>query len=71
MSTIEKVNAPVAENILRIIVENGYKKQFIAKQSGLTTQEFSDMLNNRRVIKVYDIPRIAKAMNVRVEELFA
>ena len=71
MGNIEKINAPVAANIQRIIGEKGLKKQYVAQQSGLNAQELSDMLNNRRVIKVNDVPRIAKAMNVSVAELFA
>lgn len=71
MGNIERFNTPVSANIQRIISEKGLKKQYVAKKSDLNAQELSDMLNNRRVIKVNDVPKIARALEVSVSELFA
>lgn len=68
---IAKFNSPVAENISKIIQDRGIKQSFVAKNAGYTPQELSDMLNGRRLIKVCDIPRIAKILDVKVNDLYA
>lgn len=68
---IAKFNSPVAENISKIIQDRGIKQSFVAENAGYTPQELSDMLNGRRLIKVCDIPRIAKILDVKVNDLYA
>lgn len=68
---IADFNEPVAKNISRIIEKRGLKKRYVAKKAGFTAQEFSDMLNGRRIIKACDIPRIAKAIGVELSDIYA
>lgn len=63
-------NHNVPENIRKIIKEKGLKKVTVAKQAGLTKQQFSDMITNRRIIKVSEVNQIANALGVTIEELF-
>ena len=51
---IAECNAPVAKNIAEVIENKGLKQIYIAKKAGYSPQEFNDMLNGRRLIKVND-----------------
>lgn len=42
---ISEYNAPIAENIERIINEKGLKKAFVAQKAGCTAQMLSDMIS--------------------------
>ena len=55
---ISEYNAPIAENIERIINEKGLKKAFVAQKAGCTAQMLSDMISGRKIIKACDIVRI-------------
>ncbi len=63
-------NAMVPENIVRIINERGMKQRAVAHRAGFTEQQFSDMLNGRKIIKVCDIMAIAEALDVEVAALY-
>ena len=67
---ILNVNAPVAENIERIIKEKGFKQCAIARKIGYSPQELCDMVNGRRIIKVNDIPKFCLALDIDVNDLF-
>ena len=67
---IAECNAPVAKNIAGVIENKGLKQIYIAKKAGYSPQEFNDMLNGRRLIKVNDIARIASALDVDVNCLY-
>lgn len=71
MATIQEINSPIAENIKRIIVCKGIKQRFIADFAGFSENEFSAMLNGRKIIRATDLPLIAKALEVTPNELFA
>lgn len=60
----------VAYNIKRIITSLGTKNKFIAEKAGYTEQQFSNMLNGRKLITDIDIPKLAKALGVTPNELF-
>lgn len=60
----------VAENTKRIIEDRGLKKGVVAQKAGYTVQQFSDILNHRKVIKDVDIAEIAKALEVTPNDLF-
>lgn len=60
----------VAENTKRIIEDRGLKKGVVAQKAGYTAQQFSDILNHRKVIKDVDIAEIAKALEVTPNDLF-
>ena len=63
-------NAPVSDNVQRILQESGYKQCAIARKAGYSRQVFSNMINNKRVIRPKDVQRIASALDVEPEELF-
>lgn len=57
-------------NIRKLICEKGLLQKFVAEQSGFSPQEFSDLLNGRKVLKAEYIPRIAKALGVTPNDLY-
>ena len=68
--TIKEANSPVADRLDLLIAEQGIKKKAVAKKGGYTAQEICDMLNNRRLIKATDIPRLAAAVGTTPNVLF-
>ena len=66
----KKYNAVVPANILRIVKERGLKQCAIAERAGYSKQQFSDMLNGRKIIKPCDTLKIATALGVEAGELF-
>lgn len=60
----------VAENIRRIIDKHCYKQSAIAKRAGYTRQQFSSMLNSRKLILADDCIRLRDALDCTYEELF-
>ncbi len=68
---IKQLNSPVAENVKRIISESGMKQHIIAKRIGCTSQELTDMMYGRRIIKISDIPKFCSALGVDIGSLFS
>lgn len=68
--TISEANAPASKRIQVIIAEKGFKNLYIAQKAGFAAQEFSNMLNGRRLIKACDIPKLADALGVDANYLF-
>ncbi len=62
MLDIQTSNSVVAEHLKEIIVSKGIKQSAIAIKAGFTVQEFSDMLNGRRLIRVIDVAAIVNVM---------
>lgn len=60
----------VCENIKRIISEKGLKQKSVAVKAGFTDQQFSNLLNGRRICSAYDILRISNALDVLPNDLF-
>ena len=60
----------VAVGIERIIRKNGFLQGAIARKSGFTDQQFSDMLKGRKVIRADYMVPIAKAMGVTVQDIY-
>lgn len=60
----------VQGNLIRIIEEKGLVKKGVAKRAGITSQNLSDILNGRKVIRADMIPALAKAVGVAIPELF-
>ena len=69
--TITDANKPFADGIARLIDEKGLKQVYVADKAGYTPQELSDMLRGRRLIKASDIPKIAYALGVTSNEIYA
>lgn len=68
---IKDCNIVLPENIMRIISEKGLKQGNVAKKAGYSRQQFSDMMNGRKIIKPCDALAIANAMEVTMDELYA
>lgn len=60
----------IAENTKRIIEEKGLKKGAVAQKAGYTAQQFSDILNHRKVVRDVDVAAIANALEVTPNDLF-
>lgn len=69
--TIPEANTPLSKGIQKIITQKGLKNLYVAERAGFTPQELSDMLNGRRLIKACDIPRLALALEVEINEIYA
>lgn len=63
-------NGVLPENIVDIIVSQGVKQCAIAKRAGYSIQQFSAMLNGRKIIKPCDALAIAEALGVTMNELY-
>ena len=61
---------PICYGIHRIINDMGYKKNAIAKRAGFSEQQFSAMLNGRKIIRAEYMPRSAKALDVSVADIY-
>ena len=62
MLDIQTSNSIVANRVREIIKEKGLKQPAIAEKAGFSTQEFSDMLNGRRLMRAVDIASIISAL---------
>lgn len=60
----------VAPNVKEIINEKCLKQSAVARKAGYTDQQFSAMMNGRKVIKDTDVLRIATALSVDANALF-
>lgn len=69
--SIADCNAAVPHNLSRIIKERGLKQSAVARWAGYSDQQFTDMLNGRKLIKPCDAMAIASALGVDVGDLFA
>lgn len=67
---ISECNAPVVQNMSRIIKDKGLKKVYVAEKAGYAPQELTDMLNGRKIIKASDVLKLACALGVGAGELF-
>lgn len=61
---------PVIKNIKKIIEERGIKQKAIAAKAGYTAQQFSNMINERKIIECRDVLRISEALDVTPNDLF-
>ena len=62
MLDMQTTNSIVANRVREIIKEKGLKQTAIAEKAGFSTQEFSDMLNGRRLMRAVDIASIISAL---------
>lgn len=68
--TISEANTPLSKGIQIIIAEKGFKNLYVAQKAGFTSQELSDMINGRRLIKACDVPRLATALGVEAGDIY-
>lgn len=60
----------VIENIGKIIKQKGLKQKFIAGRMNMTDQEFSNLMNGKKMLRVEHIPALVDALGVTCNELF-
>ena len=59
------------DNIRRLIRTKGLKQTFVAEQAGLTDQQLTDILNNRRLLRVEHLEPLAQVLGVTIEALIS
>ena len=69
--TIKEANSPFDDGIVQLIKKKGLKQGYVAGKAGYTAQEFSAMVNGKKIIKPCDIPRIAAALGVKADEIYS
>lgn len=57
--------------IKKVMAEQGLFQKAVAERAGFTDQQFSDMLNGRKIIRADYLPQIARALKVDIGTLFA
>lgn len=65
------IQTAIADNTRRIITERGLKNRAVAERAGFSENQFSAILNKRRVVRDIDVIAIAHALGVTPNELFA
>lgn len=65
------IQTAIADNTRRIITERGLKNRAVAERAGFSENQFSAILNKRRVVRDIDVIAIACALGVTPNELFA
>lgn len=68
--TILEANKPFSDGLRMVIAKKGLKQSCVARKAGYTSQELSDMLNGRRLIKACDIPRLSQALDVQSDFIY-
>ena len=63
------MNEEVLQNIKNIIKDKGYKKKAIAAKMGYTENQFSDLLNGRRIVRLDDIILLCDLLEVQPNEI--
>ena len=59
------------DNIRRLIRTKGLKQTFVAEQAGLTDQQLTDILNDRRLLRVEHLEPLARVLGVTIEALIS
>ena len=59
------------DNIRRLIRTKGLKQTFVAEQAGLTDQQLTGILNNRRLLRVEHLEPLARVLGVTIEALIS
>ena len=63
-------NLVLPVNIVRIINDKGMKQCAVAERAGFSKQQFSDMLNGRKIIKPCDAYAISETLGVTMNDLY-
>lgn len=60
----------IINNLIDLVERKKLKKGAIAAKLGLSSQQFSDILHGRKLLRVENIPLIAEALEVDIADLF-
>ena len=63
-------NLVLPQNIIRTINEKGLKQCAVAEKAGFSKQQFSDMLNGRKIIKPCDALAISEVLGISMNDLY-
>ena len=64
------MSGSVAVGIKNIIQDRAYMQSEIAKRAGFSSQQFNDMLHERKIIRADYMVPIANALGVSVQEIY-
>lgn len=64
------IQTAIADNTKRIIAERGLKNRAVAERAGFSVQQFSALINKRKIMKDTDVMAIANALGVTPNDLF-
>ena len=67
---VKDYNIVFLYNTMRIIKELGLKNAAVAEWIGYSKQQFSDMLNGRKIIRPCDALAIANVLGVTMNDLY-
>ena len=60
----------LTENIKKIIKIKGMKQGVVAERAGFTPQEFSNILNGRKLLRAEYLLSVANGLGVEVNDLY-
>ena len=60
----------IISNLKEIIKRKKLKKGAVAAKLGFSSQQFSDILHGRKLLRIEDVPLIAKALDVDIADIF-
>lgn len=60
----------IISNLKEIIKRKKLKKGAVAAKLGLSSQQFSDILHGRKLLRIEDVPLMAKALDVGIADIF-
>lgn len=60
----------IISNLKKIIKRKKLKKGAVAAKLGLSSQQFSDILHGRKLLRIEDVPLMAKALDVGIADIF-
>ncbi len=61
----------VVKNIKAIIKRNGLKQKYVAEKAGFTKNEFSNILNGRKMFRTEYVNFICNVLGIQPNDLFA
>ena len=61
----------IAENVKKILQQQGTKQNFLAEKAGYKIGTFSNMMNGRKTITPFDIIKLCDVLNVTPNDLFS
>lgn len=63
-------NTPAAENLKRLLKEQGLTGYKFAVKAGYTPQQLTDMMHHRKIMRPPDIAALVDALGVDASEFF-
>ena len=60
----------IISNLKEVIKRKKLKKGAVAAKLGLSSQQFSDIVHGRKLLRIEDVPLMAKALDVGIADIF-